>query len=91
MTVTEARPVDAVGAARPERPRRTRGAQVSIAGREPRVDLLPSEVHVDRRERAVARRAWLGVLITAAVAALGVGAAAVHQLDTASSLTAAQA
>lgn len=46
---------------------------------------------MDRRERGVARRAWLGVLITAAVAALGVGAAAVHQLDTASSLSAAQA
>ncbi len=92
MTVAETRPATAEDDAGGMRERKaSRRAQVSIAGREPRVDLLPPEVHADRRERGVARRAWLGVIVVAAVAALAVGAAAVHQLDTASSLTAAQA
>jgi Tfp pilus assembly protein PilN len=58
--------------------------------REPRVNLLPIEVHVDRRERTTARRAWIGVGVAVAVVLLATGAAVAHQLDSASSLAAAQ-
>lgn len=39
-------------------------------GGAPRVDLLPSEVHVARRQRAAVRRVWAGVVVVA----IGVGA-----------------
>ena len=58
MTVAETRPATAEDDAGGMRERKaSKRAQVSIAGREPRVDLLPPEVHADRRERGVARRA----------------------------------
>jgi hypothetical protein len=50
--------------------RQGRGAAQSLlVGGAPRVDLLPTEVLVDRRQRAVVRRVWLGVVVlTVAVA-----------------------
>lgn len=36
-----------------------------LIGGTPRVDLLPTEVLVDRRQRAGVRRAWLGVVVVA--------------------------
>lgn len=62
----------------------------TIVGSEPRVDLLPTEVHTDRRERATARRAWLAVIVAVLVVALACGAAFVHQADTAQSFADAQ-
>lgn len=44
-------------------------------GYEPRVDLLPIEVHIERKQRAVVRRAWLVVVLIAVLAVLGTGAA----------------
>ncbi len=44
-----------------------------VIGGLPRVDLLPTEVLVDRRQRAGVRRAWLGVVVVA----VAVGAATV--------------
>lgn len=61
-----------------------------LVGREPRVDLLPTEVHVDRRERAIARRAWLGVIVVVAVVALGVGTATLDSMRSQTKLTNAQ-
>ena len=67
-----------------------RPAVSGSAVREPRVNLLPTEVHVDRRERTTARRAWMGVLVALAVVVLATGAAIARQIDSASSLSAAQ-
>jgi hypothetical protein len=61
-----------------------------LVGREPRVDLLPTEVHVDRRERAVARRAWLGVVVVVAIVALGAGGAVLNAARSQSDLVQAQ-
>lgn len=58
--------------------------------REPRIDLLPIEVHVFRRERAAVRRAWLGVVAVAAVVALGIGAAAAGSMTARADLVSAQ-
>lgn len=49
--------------------RQGRGAaQALLVGGVPRVDLLPTEVLVDRRQRAVVRRVWLGVVLLTAAA-----------------------
>ncbi|GAA3341936.1 hypothetical protein GCM10017714_28050 [Curtobacterium pusillum] len=54
--------------------RQGRGATQALdIGGVPRVDLLPTEVLVDRRQRAGVRRAWLGVVVVA----VAVGAATV--------------
>lgn len=54
--------------------RQGRSAATSlVVGGVPRVDLLPTEVLVDRRQRAGVRRAWLGVVVVA----VAVGAVAV--------------
>lgn len=54
--------------------RQGRSAATSLViGGMPRVDLLPTEVLVDRRQRAGVRRAWLGVVVVA----VAVGAVAV--------------
>lgn len=66
------------------------GPASGLVGQEPRVDLLPVEVHVDRAERAVSRRAWLGVVVVAAVVGVGVGAATATELSASSDLAAAQ-
>ncbi|PZE28152.1 MULTISPECIES: hypothetical protein [unclassified Curtobacterium] len=62
----------------------------SLVGREPRVDLLPTEVHLDRRERAVARRAWLGVVVLAVVVLLVAGGATVDAIRSRTDLATAQ-
>ncbi|GAA1492882.1 hypothetical protein [Curtobacterium herbarum] len=50
--------------------RQGRGAgQALLVGGVPRADLLPTEVLVDRRQRAVVRRVWLGVVLLAAATA----------------------
>jgi hypothetical protein len=50
--------------------RQGRGAgQTLLVGGVPRADLLPTEVLVDRRQRAVVRRVWLGVVLLAAATA----------------------
>ncbi len=51
-----------------------RGLELGI-GAEPRVDLLPTEVHTEQRARATARRAWLGVVVVGAVVVLASGVA----------------
>lgn len=52
-------------------------ATTLVVGGVPRVDLLPTEVLVDRRQRAGVRRAWLGVVVVAvAVGAVTVLASA---------------
>jgi hypothetical protein len=65
-------------------------SKLVLVGREPRVDLLPTEVHVDRRERAGARRAWLGVVLVVAVVALGVGGASLNAVRSQARLASAQ-
>ncbi|AIV41092.1 MULTISPECIES: hypothetical protein [unclassified Curtobacterium] len=87
MTSTEER-TDAMQGRRGRAGRRA--AADSTAGRTPRVDLLPAEVYVERRQRAVTRRAWLGVVVAAAAVVLASGGAMAHQMATAAALTAAQ-
>ncbi|WP_144760649.1 hypothetical protein [Curtobacterium sp. 9128] len=64
--------------------RQGRSAQSLVLGGVPRVDLLPTEVLVDRRQRAVVRRAWLGVVVVAVAVGMAVvvsSAAAVQAED----------
>lgn len=58
-------------AQRTKRQGKTAGGAL-VVGAVPSVDLLPTEVHVDRRQRAVVRRAWLAVLVLAIAAATAV-------------------
>jgi hypothetical protein len=51
-------------AQRTQRQGRTAASGLVIGGR-PHVDLLPTEVLVERRQRAGVRRAWLGVVVVA--------------------------
>lgn len=75
-----------------ERPRRApRGTQPLVIGGVPRVDLLPSEVHVHRRQRATVRRAWAGVVLVALVVGIGAGAASLARSSAADDLATAQA
>jgi len=62
----------------------------SLLGREPRVDLLPTEVHVHRKQRAGVRRAWLAVVIVAAIVAAGVAGATTVNLRATAELETAQ-
>lgn len=68
-----------------------RGAQQLVIGGIPRVDLLPSEVHVHRRQRATVRRAWAGVVLVALVVGIGTGAASLARSSAADDLATAQA
>lgn len=70
---------------------RGRAAQQLLVGGVPRVDLLPAEVHIDRRQRAVGRRAWVGVVVVAVVVGIGTGAATMSRISAEDDLTAAQA
>ncbi|PZF57363.1 hypothetical protein DEJ23_07715 [Curtobacterium sp. MCSS17_008] len=88
MTSTQER--SSTAPARRNRSDRRSGTE-SIAGRAPRVDLLPAEVYVERRQRAATRRAWLGVVVAGAAVVLATVGAVAHQMATAASLTAAQA
>lgn len=63
---------------------------LTAVGRDPRVDLLPKEVHIDRRARATARRAWLGVVVVAVVTVLLIGGATINSVRSGSDLKAAQ-
>lgn len=75
----------------PKVPKAGRALSLSdLIGRDPRIDLLPPEVHVGRRERARARRAWLGVVVVAVVVGLVVAAAALTAGHADDELTAAQ-
>jgi len=87
-------PVARIAAEQGERSKqqqRRGAAKALVLGGVPRVDLLPTEVLVDRRQQAVARRAWLGVVVIAAVAVLGVGAATVTNVASSQQLRIAQA
>lgn len=56
------------------RSRNGKDKQAMVIGGAPRADLLPTEVHVHRRQRASVRRAWAGVVVVAL--AVGIGAVA---------------
>lgn len=72
--------------------RQGRGAAQALAiGARPSVDLLPTEVLVHRRQRAVVRRLWLGVVILGVVATVGSGAAAMLSAQARTDLAQAQA
>jgi hypothetical protein len=72
--------------------RQGRGAsQPLVVGGRPRADLLPTEVLVHRRERAVVRRLWGGVVIVAVVVGLGGGYAGMEASQAAGDLARAQA
>lgn len=85
----------AAGAAEERAPQRgaRRGRNVPgvTPGQEPRVDLLPVEVHQDRRGRAIARRTWFGAGIVAALVVIATAAATVQSMGARSDLAAAQA
>ncbi|MBA8989125.1 hypothetical protein FHW23_000357 [Curtobacterium pusillum] len=61
-----------------------------VIGGVPRADLLPPEVLVHRRQRATVRRGWLGVIVVAAVVALGVGLSTMDNVSSAAQLRVAQ-
>ncbi|PZE69713.1 hypothetical protein [Curtobacterium sp. MCBD17_021] len=62
-----------------------------MVGAAPRADLLPSEVHVDRRQRAAGRRAWAGVVAVAIAVGLAAGAAGITRMSAEDDLAAAEA
>ena len=61
-----------------------------VVGGVPRADLLPTEVLVDRRQRATVRRAWFGVVVVGAVVALGVGISTIDSMSSSRELRNAQ-
>lgn len=73
---------------RAPRPRAAKGA--AVIGAEPRVDLLPGEVHVERRQRTLARRAWLGVVVVGVAVALAAAGAGLNAVQSANQLAAAE-
>ena len=77
------------GAVRPATPPRPSKGEAVVGG-EPRVDLLPAEVHVGRRQRTLARRAWLGVVVVGAAVALAVAGASLNAAQAGSELTTAE-
>ncbi len=71
--------------------RQGRGAgQPLVVGGVPRVDLLPTEVLIDRRQRAVVRRAWLGVVVVAVAVGAGVVLASASAMQADAQLVAAR-
>lgn len=76
-----------------KRTKKQRGpsGQLLEVGARPRADLLPTEVLVDRRERAVVRRLWAGSLLVVVVVGLAGGVAALHAKTAADQLAAEQA
>jgi hypothetical protein len=68
---------------------RGRGAG-GLVGIEPRVDLLPTEVHVERKQRATARRAWFGVVLVGVVVAIAVAASTLQAARAQSDLESVQ-
>lgn len=71
-------------------PSKRANLSAELFGREPRVDLLPGEVHVGRRERALARRAWIGVVVIGSIVVLGIAGAFLDALQSATALADAQ-
>jgi hypothetical protein len=75
----------------PQPPLQRRAAKgEAIVGGEPRVDLLPAEVHIGRRQRSFARRAWLGVVVVGVAVALAVAGAGLNAMQAASELASAE-
>lgn len=70
--------------------RRTRSVAPPQLAPQPRARLLPPEVGRGKRERALRRRVWIGVLIVAAVALTGTGGAFWYAGESAGMLTSAQ-
>ena len=66
------------------------GKAALVVGGVPRADLLPAEVLVDRRQRATVRRAWFGVVVVAAVVALGVAVSTMDSVSSANQLRSVQ-
>lgn len=64
--------------------------RVLVVGGPPRVDLLPVEVHVRRRQRATVRRAWAGVLVVAIAVGLATAWAMTDRMSAEQDLAAAQ-
>lgn len=71
-------------------PRSSRGAILGV-GAEPRVDLLPAEVHAEQRARATARRAWLAVVVLGVLVVLASGVATAERMNARAALDQAQA
>jgi len=92
QTPTVGRLFRATARTRPTSPAPTRrpGKGTVVVGAEPRVDLLPVEVHVGRRQRALARRAWLGVVVVGVLIALATAGAGLHAARSAAGLTSAE-
>ncbi|WFR67345.1 hypothetical protein P9139_01740 [Curtobacterium flaccumfaciens] len=94
MTGTIEQPATERGAAvaparRPSgQPRSTTG--VLVIGGAPRVDLLPAEVHANRRQRGTVRRAWAGVVVVAVAVGIVAGWATMGRASAESELSSAQ-
>lgn len=97
MTAIQSPPVapdvQPAGPGRPAKPKREssrRPKETPLVGREPRVDLLPAEVHVHRKQRAGVRRAWLAVVVVGAIVVAAVAGATTVNLRAAAELQTAQ-
>ncbi|MGL3200654.1 MULTISPECIES: hypothetical protein [Curtobacterium] len=77
--------IAADSAQRAKRQGRAAASHLLIGG-VPRVDLLPTEVLVDRRQRAGVRRAWLGVIVVAVAVAAAVTLASANAVQSESHL-----
>jgi len=77
--------IAADSAQRTKRQGRSAGSALVVGGL-PRVDLLPTEVLVDRRQRAGVRRAWLGVVVVAVAVAASVVLASANAVQAESQL-----
>jgi hypothetical protein len=65
-------------------------AEALVVGGEPRADLLPPELRLYGKARALRRRLWLGVAALGLLMFLGIGAAALQAMQVQSNLTAEQ-
>lgn len=73
-----------------ERHRPGRNNRMLVVGGPPRVDLLPTEVHTNRRQRATVRRAWAGVVVVAIGVGIVAGWAVMERMSAEQDLLAAQ-
>lgn len=67
-----------------------RVSRTLVVGGAPRVDLLPPEVHVIRRQRGTVRRAWAGVIVVAVAVGLAAGWATMGRMGATQELEAAR-
>lgn len=79
---------DPTGNRQSARPRRA--DRVLVVGGAPRVDLLPSEVHTNRRQRGTVRRAWAGVVVVAIAVGIVAAWATMGRMSAEQDLSAAQ-